>query len=101
MKKLYELAVHKPVIVTIGLVTLLVLGTISVYKLPVEFFPEMDFPFIGIFVLLLNWPIGPATSLLSPTGRACTFTRRSSTTTWVTRYSSPDSTTASRVVSRG
>ena len=42
MKQLYELAVNKPVIVTIGLVTLLMLGTISVYKLPVEFFPEMD-----------------------------------------------------------
>ena len=54
MKKLYEMAVHKPVIVTIGLVTLLVLGAISVYKLPVEFFPEMDFPFIGIFVAYPN-----------------------------------------------
>jgi HAE1 family hydrophobic/amphiphilic exporter-1 len=50
MKHLYEMAVHKPVIVTIALVTLLVLGSISVYKLPIEFFPEMDFPFIGIIV---------------------------------------------------
>jgi HAE1 family hydrophobic/amphiphilic exporter-1 len=50
MKHLYEMAVHRPVIVTIGLVTLLVLGSISVYKLPVEFFPETDFPFIGIIV---------------------------------------------------
>ncbi len=54
MKHLYEMAVNKPVIVTIGLVTLLLLGTISVYKLPVEFFPEMDFPFIGIFVTYPN-----------------------------------------------
>jgi HAE1 family hydrophobic/amphiphilic exporter-1 len=50
MRLLYEMAVHRPVIVTIGLVTLLVLGSISVYKLPIEFFPEMDFPFIGIIV---------------------------------------------------
>lgn len=50
MKHLYEIAVHRPVIVTIALVTLLVLGAISVYKLPIEFFPEMDFPFIGIIV---------------------------------------------------
>lgn len=48
--KIYELAVHKPVIVTIGLVTLLALGLIAVDKLPIEFFPQMDFPFIGVFV---------------------------------------------------
>lgn len=48
--KLYEAAVYKPVIVTIGLVTLLSLGMIAVTKLPVEFLPQMDFPFIGIFV---------------------------------------------------
>ncbi len=52
--KLYEAAVHKPVIVTIMLVTLLSLGLISVTKLPVEFFPQMDFPFIGIFVTYPN-----------------------------------------------
>ncbi|UCG53062.1 MAG: efflux RND transporter permease subunit, partial [Candidatus Latescibacterota bacterium] len=54
MQKLYEMAVFKPVIITIGLVTLLVLGAISVHKLPVEFFPEMDFPFIGVFVTYPN-----------------------------------------------
>jgi HAE1 family hydrophobic/amphiphilic exporter-1 len=48
--KIYELAVHKPVIVTICLITLLTLGVISVSKLPVEFLPQMDFPFIGVFV---------------------------------------------------
>ncbi len=52
--KLYELAVHKPIIVTIGLVTLLAIGFISVDKLPVEFLPQMDFPFIGIFVAYPN-----------------------------------------------
>ncbi|UCH85666.1 MAG: efflux RND transporter permease subunit [Candidatus Latescibacterota bacterium] len=54
MQRLYEMAVHKPVIVTICLVTLLVLGAISVYKLPIEFFPKMDFPFIGVFVTYPN-----------------------------------------------
>ncbi|MDH3217840.1 MAG: efflux RND transporter permease subunit, partial [Candidatus Krumholzibacteria bacterium] len=48
--KIYELAVHKPVIVTIVLVTLLTVGVISVNRLPVEFLPQMDFPFIGIWV---------------------------------------------------
>ena len=48
--KIYEAAVYKPVIVTIGLITLLSVGLISVKKLPVEFLPQMDFPFIGIFV---------------------------------------------------
>ena len=48
--KLYEFAVHKPVIVTIALVTLLSVGLISANKLPIEFLPQMDFPFIGIWV---------------------------------------------------
>jgi HAE1 family hydrophobic/amphiphilic exporter-1 len=52
--KIYEMAVHKPVIITIMLVSLLALGVISVYKLPIEFLPEMDFPFIGIFVQYPN-----------------------------------------------
>jgi len=48
--KLYEFSVRKPVLVSIGLITLLILGVISVTKLPVEFFPQMDFPFCGVFV---------------------------------------------------
>ncbi len=48
--KLYELSVKKPVLVSIGLVTLLVVGVISVTKLPIEFFPQMDFPFCGVYV---------------------------------------------------
>ncbi|MEJ2722712.1 MAG: efflux RND transporter permease subunit, partial [bacterium] len=54
MQRIYEMAVYRPVIVTICLVTLLVLGAISVYKLPIEFFPKMDFPFIGVFVTYPN-----------------------------------------------
>ena len=50
MMRIYEAAVYKPVIVTIVLVTLLTMGLISVPKLPIEFLPQMDFPFIGIWV---------------------------------------------------
>ena len=48
--KLYEAAVRKPVIVLIGLITLFVMGMVSAYKLPIEFLPHMEFPFIGVFV---------------------------------------------------
>ncbi|MFH1755028.1 MAG: efflux RND transporter permease subunit [Candidatus Latescibacterota bacterium] len=48
--KLYEFAVKKPVLVTMGLVTLLLVGSISIFKLPIEFLPQMDYPFIGVFV---------------------------------------------------
>jgi len=44
------MAVKKPVIISIGLITLLAVGSISVSKLPVEFLPQMSFPFIGVFV---------------------------------------------------
>ena len=50
MFKLYESAVHKPVIVMIGLITLITMGAISAYKLPIEFLPRVQFPFIGVFV---------------------------------------------------
>jgi HAE1 family hydrophobic/amphiphilic exporter-1 len=50
MKNLYEFAVTKPVLVTMSLVTLLLIGVISVYKLPIEFLPQMDYPFIGVYV---------------------------------------------------
>jgi len=48
--KLYELAVKKPVIVMIGLITLLSMGAVSAYKLPIEFLPRVEFPFIGVFI---------------------------------------------------
>ena len=48
--RIYELAVKKPVIVMIGLITLLSLGAISAYKLPIEFLPRLEFPFIGVYV---------------------------------------------------
>ena len=33
-----------------GLITLLLIGTISVQKLSIEFLPQMDYPFIGVYV---------------------------------------------------
>ncbi len=33
-----------------GLITLLLIGAISVQKLPIEFLPQMDYPFIGVYV---------------------------------------------------
>jgi HAE1 family hydrophobic/amphiphilic exporter-1 len=48
--KLYEFAVQKPVLVTMGLITLLLIGSISITKLPIEFLPQMEFPFIGVYV---------------------------------------------------
>lgn len=48
--KLHELSVKKPVLVIIGLVTLLAMGGIASVKLPVEFLPHVEFPFIGVFI---------------------------------------------------
>ncbi len=52
--KLYEVAVKKPVIVLITLITLFVMGIISAYKLPLEFFPRIEVPFIGVFIPYRN-----------------------------------------------
>ncbi|MDH5627668.1 MAG: efflux RND transporter permease subunit, partial [Candidatus Krumholzibacteria bacterium] len=48
--RLHELSVRKPVLVMIGLVSLLSLGGIAAVKLPVEFLPHVEFPFIGVFI---------------------------------------------------
>lgn len=48
--KLYEYAVKKPVIVLLCLITLFVMGIVSAYKLPIEFFPRIELPFIGVYV---------------------------------------------------
>ncbi len=52
--KLYELSVKKPVLVMIGLVTLVAMGGIASVKLPVEFLPHVEFPFIGVFIPYSN-----------------------------------------------
>ncbi len=48
--KLHELSVKKPVLVMIGLVTLVAMGGIATFKLPIEFLPHVEFPFIGVFI---------------------------------------------------
>ncbi len=48
--RIYETAVRRPVIVMIALVTLFLMGGVSAYKLPVEFLPRIEFPFIGVFI---------------------------------------------------
>ncbi len=48
--RLHEMSVRKPVLVMIGLVTLLSLGGIASMKLPIEFLPHLEFPFIGVFI---------------------------------------------------
>ena len=48
--KLYEYAVKRPVVVLLFLITLFVMGIVSAYKLPIEFFPRIELPFIGVFV---------------------------------------------------
>ena len=48
--QLYKHAVNKPVIVLLFLITLFVMGIVSAYKLPIEFFPRIEVPFIGVYV---------------------------------------------------
>jgi HAE1 family hydrophobic/amphiphilic exporter-1 len=52
--KLYEAAVKKPVGVLICLITLFVMGLISAYKLPNEFLPRIELPFIGVYIPYRN-----------------------------------------------
>ena len=48
--RLAELSVHRPVTVFMGLVSLVVLGTVAVTRLPLAFLPTVDAPFIAISV---------------------------------------------------
>ena len=52
--KLHELSVRKPVLVMIGLVTLVAMGGIATVKLPIEFLPHVEVPFIGVFIPYTN-----------------------------------------------
>ncbi len=47
---LTRLAVRRPVTVIMALVSLLVLGAISISRLPLNFLPHAEFPFIGVFI---------------------------------------------------
>jgi HAE1 family hydrophobic/amphiphilic exporter-1 len=48
--QLYRHAVNKPVVVLLCLITLFLMGIVAAYKLPIEFFPRIEVPFIGVFV---------------------------------------------------
>jgi HAE1 family hydrophobic/amphiphilic exporter-1 len=52
--RLYDLAVKKPVLILIGLITLFAMGAVSAYKLPIQFLPHVEFPFIGVYVPYRN-----------------------------------------------
>lgn len=52
--KIWDLSIKKPVTVFMGLVCILVLGTISLFKLKLAFLPEVDFPFIVVYVSYPN-----------------------------------------------
>jgi HAE1 family hydrophobic/amphiphilic exporter-1 len=51
---LTRLAVARPITVTMGLVSLLVLGAISLSRLPLSFLPQAEFPFIGVQIPYAN-----------------------------------------------
>ncbi len=48
--KITELSLARPVGVLVGVLLLTVLGAVSVTRLPLEFLPRKDFPFIGVYV---------------------------------------------------
>ena len=43
--KISEISVKRPVFATMMILALMVVGAFSYYELPVELFPEVDFPF--------------------------------------------------------
>jgi len=47
---LTRMAIRRPITATMILVSLLVLGAISVLKLPLNFLPHQEFPFIGVYI---------------------------------------------------
>ena len=51
---LTRLAVARPITVTMGLVSLLVIGAISLSRLPLSFLPQAEFPFIGVQIPYVN-----------------------------------------------
>jgi len=47
---LTRLALRRPVTLVMALVSILVLGTVAVYRLRLDFLPRVDFPFIAVFI---------------------------------------------------
>jgi hydrophobic/amphiphilic exporter-1 (mainly G- bacteria), HAE1 family len=51
---LTRLAIRRPITVLMGLISLVVLGGISVTRLPLNFLPHAEFPFIGVQLEMVN-----------------------------------------------
>jgi len=47
---LTRLSLRRPVTLAMALVTVLVLGGVSIWKLPLDFLPRVEFPFIGVWI---------------------------------------------------
>lgn len=45
-----EFALRRPITVLMAIVTMLGLGLISLQRIPIEFIPKIEFPFIGVYV---------------------------------------------------
>lgn len=50
MHRLTTLSLRRPVTLAMALVTVLLLGTISILKLPLDFLPRVEFPFIAVWI---------------------------------------------------
>ena len=48
MRSFIELIVKKPVSVFMGIVAVIILGVVSLSRLPVDFLPDLELPFISI-----------------------------------------------------
>ena len=48
MRSFIELIVKKPVAVCMGILAVVILGAVSLLRLPVDFLPDMDLPYISV-----------------------------------------------------
>jgi HAE1 family hydrophobic/amphiphilic exporter-1 len=48
--KLVRFSLNRPVTVVMLVLSMMVLGAVSATRLPLEFFPRMDFPFVGVWI---------------------------------------------------
>jgi HAE1 family hydrophobic/amphiphilic exporter-1 len=51
---LTRLSLRRPVTMAMILASLLLLGTVSLLRLPLEFLPHVEFPFVGVFIPYAN-----------------------------------------------
>ena len=47
---LTRMSLRRPVTLAVALVTVLILGGVSIWKLPLDFLPRVEFPFIGVWI---------------------------------------------------